>query len=42
VIRIGDGEAVEPEAIGGFEEAAGPGPCPFIPGGARADPAGDG
>jgi hypothetical protein len=42
VIRIGEGEAVEPEAIGGFEEAAGPGPCPFIPGGARADPAGDG
>ncbi len=42
VIRIGEGEAVEPEAIGGFEEAASPGPCPFIPDGARADPAGDG
>jgi hypothetical protein len=42
VIKIGEGEAVEPEAIGVLDEVPGPGPCPFIPDGARADPAGDG
>jgi hypothetical protein len=42
-IRIGEGDAVEPKAIGGFDAPdPGPGTCPFIPDGARADPAGDG
>jgi hypothetical protein len=41
-IKISSGDAVEDKAIGGFEGVAGPGPCPFIPDGARADPAGDG
>jgi hypothetical protein len=42
VVKIGDGDAVEPEAIGGNDAPdPGPGPCPFIPDGARADPAGD-
>jgi hypothetical protein len=42
-IRISEGDAVEPKAIGGNDAPdPGPGPCPFIPDGARADPAGDG
>ena len=43
VVKIGDGDAVEPQSIGGFDAPdPGPGTCPFIPDGARADPAGDG
>ena len=42
VVKIGDGDAAEPESIGGNDAPdPGPGPCPFIPDGARADPAGD-
>jgi hypothetical protein len=41
VITIGEGDAVEPVRIDQIEPVT-EGPCPFIPGGARADPAGDG
>jgi hypothetical protein len=41
VVWIGEGDVVEPVRVG-RAEAATEGPCPFIPDGARADPARDG